>query len=338
MAVWKVAPCLASGSCLVLKPSEEASLSCLKLASILHQAGLPPGVFNIVTGLGSEAGAALARHPDLDKVAFTGSVATGREVMRAAAVFPRPVGLELGGKSAMVLFEDADIEQAVEWAMFGCFWTNGQICSSTSRLLVHSSVYERVLRRLEEEAPKIPVGDPRVRGCRLGPLISRIQQDKVLGHIQLARQQGARLVTGGGRPEGLPTGYFIQPTVFADVTPSMSLWQSEVFGPVLAVCSFTSEEEALRLANQSDFGLASAVLTKCPRRAERFIRGSRTGIVWVNCSQPCFPQLPWGGLKRSGFGRDLGQDAIDNFCNTKQVCTYVKPTAFGWYPSFKAKL
>eukprot|EP00854_Cymbomonas_tetramitiformis_P019439 gene19439-23242_t len=266
MATWKVAPALAAGCSVVLKPSEHASFTCLELAQIAHDAGLPPGVLNVITGTGVDAGAPLAEHPGIDKVAFTGSLATGRAVMTAAAKDVKACSLELGGKSPLIVFEDAEIPKAVEWAMFGAFWTNGQ----------------------------------------------------VLAMVNIAKEQGAKLLTGGGRPAGLASGYYIQPTVFTDVTTSMSIWKEEVFGPVLAVKTFATEEEAIALANDTQYGLAAAVISADEARLQSCTDALRCGIVWVNCSQPCFCQLPWGGLKRSGFGRDLGEGAIANYQNIKQ--------------------
>ncbi|KAK3265520.1 Betaine aldehyde dehydrogenase 2 [Cymbomonas tetramitiformis] len=338
MATWKVAPALAAGCSVVLKPSEHASFTCLELAQIAHDAGLPPGVLNVITGTGVDAGAPLAEHPGIDKVAFTGSLATGRAVMTAAAKDVKACSLELGGKSPLIVFEDAEIPKAVEWAMFGAFWTNGQICSATSRLLIQESIAPKFLAMLKEMAEKVNVCNPLQADCRLGPIVTAAQYHKVLAMVNIAKEQGAKLLTGGGRPAGLASGYYIQPTVFTDVTTSMSIWKEEVFGPVLAVKTFATEEEAIALANDTQYGLAAAVISADEARLQSCTDALRCGIVWVNCSQPCFCQLPWGGLKRSGFGRDLGEGAIANYQNIKQVCTYTSSDQFGWYPSFAAKL
>eukprot|EP00899_Mesostigma_viride_P002931 jgi/Mesvir1/12639/Mv02194-RA.2 len=306
MATWKVAPALAAGCCAVLKPSELASVTCLELGAICTKAGLPPGVLNVVTGLGYSAGAALTQHKGVDKIAFTGSVATGRAVMMAAAADVRGCSLELGGKSPLVIFDDADVDKAVEWAMFGAFWTNGQICSATSRLLLQDGIAPKFLARLKEEAERVLVGDPLAAGTKMGPVVSATQYAKVMGYIEGAIEEGATLLTGGKRPETTPRGYYVCPTVFVDVKPHMRIWKEEIFGPVLAVATFRTEEEAIAVANDSDFGLAGAVISADPDRCKRVSEAFRCGIVWVNCSQPCFSQAPWGGMKRSGFGRDLG--------------------------------
>jgi len=337
MATWKVAPALAAGCSVILKPSEMASLTCLKLAELAQRAGVPPGALNVLPGLGTDAGAALAAHPSVDKVAFTGSVATGRAIMSTCAQRVRPVGLELGGKSPLIVFDDVDIPRAVEWCMFGIFWTNGQICSATSRLLVHERVAPAFLRCLKDEIAKIPILNPLEKASRLGPLVSATQYQRVLACVSAAKAEGATLLTGGGRPSTQPRGYYLQPTVFVDVQPHMAIWREEVFGPVLAVRTFRTEAQAVAEANDSDFGLAAAVITADEARAARCVQALRCGIVWVNCSQPCFASMPWGGLKRSGFGRDLGETAIDNYCNTKQVVSYVSKDHWAWYPSFQQR-
>jgi len=334
-AGWKVAPALAAGCCVVLKPSEVASLTCLALADVAHAAGCPPGALNVVTGTGPDAGAALVGHPGCAKVAFTGSTATGRAVALAAARNLRPATLELGGKSALVVFGDADLDRAVEWAMFGAFWTNGQICSATSRLLVHASVEEAFLAKLKARAEAIPAGDPLKAGCRLGPVASAAQHARVRAHIASALVDGARLVTGGAaRPPGAPPGgkgYFLAPTVFAGVSPSAAAWREEIFGPVLCVAPFSTEAEAVAAANASPFGLAGAVISADRERCRRVASQLEAGVVWVNCSQPCFYQAPWGGVKDSGHGRELGRWGMENYLSIKQVAEYVSDAPWGWY-------
>ncbi|GFR51349.1 hypothetical protein Agub_g13772, partial [Astrephomene gubernaculifera] len=335
MATWKVAPALAAGCCCVLKPSELASLTCLELAAAAEAAGLPPGVLNVVTGTGAEAGAPLSAHPGLAKVAFTGSAATGRRVALAAAGNLRPASLELGGKSCLIVFDDADVEKAVEWAMFGAFWTNGQICSATSRLLVQRGVAPAFLEQLKKRAEAINVCDPLTRGCRLGPLVSEGQYRRVLDYIQSGKSEGAQLLTGGGRPPApaLPPrgGYWVAPTVFTGVQPHMRIWREEIFGPVLSVAVFDSEAEAVQRANDSEYGLAGAVISGCPDRCRRVSEALECGIVWVNCSQPCFCYAPWGGIKNSGHGRELGEWGLENFLSVKQVTKYVSKDTWGWY-------
>ncbi|CAL0325376.1 unnamed protein product [Lupinus luteus] len=331
IATWKVAPALAAGCAAILKPSELASVTCLELAEICREVGLPRGVLNILTGLGPEAGAPLASHPDVDKITFTGSNATGSKIMTAAAQLVKPVSLELGGKSPIVIFEDVDLDKAAEWALFGCFWVNGQICSATSRLIVHESIATEFLNRLVKWAKNIKISDPFEEGCRLGPVISEGQYEKILKFISNAKSEGAIILTGGSRPEHLKEGFFIEPTIISAVTTSMQIWREEVFGPVLCVKTFSTEEEAIDLANDTIYGLGSAVISNDLDRCERLTKAFRAGIVWVNCSQPCFTQAPWGGNKRSGFGRELGEWGLDNYLSVKQVTQYISDEAWGWY-------
>ena len=336
MAAWKVGAALAAGCCIVLKPSELTPFTALDLAKIAtEEAGLPPGVLNLVCGMGPDVGAPLAAHPDIEKVSFTGSVATGSRVMHACADGIRNVTLELGGKSPIIIFDDVDVDKAVEWLMFGIFWTNGQICSSTSRALIHEAVAPKILQRLAEVVNTIKACDPLTPGedtPYIGPLISRAQYDKVMGYITAGKEQGAQLVCGGGRPEGCSDkGFFVAPTVFADVTPQMRIWQEEIFGPVLSVMTFTDEAAALHLANDTWSGLAAAVLTADSARSQRLSRAFKTGIVWVNCSQPCFVQAPWGGVRKSGIGRDNGEHGMESYLEVKQVVEYKADTPWGWF-------
>ncbi|MBP7587871.1 MAG: aldehyde dehydrogenase family protein [Thermoanaerobaculia bacterium] len=331
MAAWKVAPALAAGATVVLKPSELTPLTALELGAIADEIGLPAGVLNILSGTGAEAGEPLTQHREVDKLAFTGSVPTGRRVMMAAAQEVKNVSLELGGKSPFVVFADADVEAAVEWVMFGIFWNQGQVCSATSRLLVEEALAPRLLARLAEEAGKIPIGDGFAPGTLLGPLVSRGQYEKVVGFIDRARAEKIPLLTGGGRPPGLERGYFLEPTIFADVPVDSELWREEVFGPVLAVRSFRGEDEAVRLANDTRFGLAAAVMSADLDRCRRVARRFRAGIVWINCSQPTFSQAPWGGMKQSGIGRELGRWGLENYLEVKQVTTYESSEPWGWY-------
>ncbi|MBA0847810.1 hypothetical protein Goshw_023821, partial [Gossypium schwendimanii] len=373
MATWKVAPSLAAGCAAILKPSELASMyilnlvavicllyenlrafvyifhleptmllimyafllssTCLELAEVCREVGLPPGVLNILTGLGPEAGAPLASHPDVDKIAFTGSSATGSKIMAAAAQMVKPVSLELGGKSPIIVFEDVDLDKAAEWTAFGCFWTNGQICSATSRLIVHENIAREFLDKLVKWTKNIKTSDPFEEGCRLGPVVSGGQYEKVLKFISTAKSEGATILSGGVRPEHLKKGFFVEPTIITDVTTSMQIWREEVFGPVLCVKTFSTEEEALELANDSHYGLGAAVISNDLERCDRVSKNLQAGIVWVNCSQPCFCQAPWGGNKRSGFGRELGEWGLDNYLSVKQVTQYVSDEPWGWYRS-----
>lgn len=331
MAAWKVAPALAAGCCVVLKPAETTSLTALELAAIAEAAGLPPGVLNVVTGTGPLAGQALVDHPGIDKLAFTGSTAIGSRIMAAAARDIKRVSLELGGKSPFLIFEDADIEAAVEWIMFGIFWNQGQVCSATSRVLIHESIYARVVERLVEETGKILIGDGLEPGTLLGPLVSKKQFDAVASAVEKARLGGARILTGGRRAPGMGKGFFYEPTVVADAPLDSAAWREEIFGPVVCVRPFSSEDEAVALANDSRFGLAAAVMSKDLARAERVAAALRAGIVWINCSQPTFTEAPWGGYKQSGIGRELGRWGLENYLEVKQVTRYASDAPWGWY-------
>ena len=331
MACWKVCPALAAGCTMVLKPSELTPLTALELGVIATEAGLPPGVLNIVTGHGPQAGAPLASHPDIAKIAFTGSVPTGRAVMTAAAQDIKAISLELGGKSPFVVFGDSDLDQAIEWILFGIFWNQGEVCSATSRVLVEHGLYDALLDRLVVEAARIPTGNGMDEGILLGPLVSEGQHGKVLAAIERGRQDGGRIAGGGGRPEHLNRGYFVAPTVFADMAEDSWIWREEVFGPVVCVKPFRGEAEALRLANDSRYGLAAAVMSRDPGRCERVAGELEAGIVWINCSQPTFTAAPWGGMKQSGIGRELGEWGLNAYLEVKQITRYSGGRPWGWY-------
>jgi betaine-aldehyde dehydrogenase len=331
MASWKVAPALAAGCTMVLKPSELTPLTALELARIADQAGLPPGVLNVVPGLGPDAGAPLSEHPGIDKLAFTGSVPTGSRIMQAAARDIKNISLELGGKSPFIVFEDSDIDAAVEWIMFGIFWNQGEVCSATSRVLVQRDLYEPLLKRLAEETKKVTIGNGLDEGVLLGPIVSRGQYEKILEAIARGRQEGAKLLAGGGRPDGFDKGFYLQPTIFADVPEESWIWNEEIFGPVVCVRPFDDEADALRSANASRFGLAAAVMSKDLERCERIACKLRAGIVWINCSQPTFTEAPWGGYKQSGIGRELGEWGLNNYLETKQITRYNSDQPWGWY-------
>jgi len=331
MAAWKVAPALAAGCTMILKPSENTPLTALALADIATEAGLPAGVLNIVTGLGMDAGQPLAEHPGVDKLAFTGSVPTGSKLMHIAATDIKNISLELGGKSPFIVFEDSDMEQAIEWIMFGIFWNQGQVCSATSRVLVAASIYPALLQRLAEEAQKITIGPGDQDDILLGPLINSDQYQKVKAAIKRAVDEGAEIVTGGRRPPGLEKGYYLEPTVLTDMGEDSWVWNEEIFGPVVCIKPFTSEAEAVRLANNSRFGLAADVMSKDEKRCERVARALRAGIVWINCSQPTFVEAPWGGYKQSGIGRELGTWGLNNYLETKQITRFNSEEPWGWY-------
>ncbi|KAL4363625.1 hypothetical protein GQ457_04G035770 [Hibiscus cannabinus] len=331
MAIWKVAPALAAGCAAILKPSELASATCLELGEVCREVDLPAGVLNILPGLGSEAGAPLASHPHVDKIAFTGSTRTAIKIMTAAAQRVKPVTLELGGKGPIVVFEDCDIDKAVEWTIFGCFYTNGQICSATSRLILHESIAAEFLDKLVKWSENIKISDPLEEGCKLGPIVSKGQYENVMKFISNAKSEGATILYGGNRPKHLEKGYYVEPTIITDVNTSMQIWREEVFGPVLCVKTFTTEDEAIELANDTHYGLGGAVVSKDLERCDRVSKALQLGAVWVNCSQPCFCQAPFGGVKWSGFGRELGEWGLENYLIVKQVTEYVSDEQWGWY-------
>ncbi len=331
MASWKVAPALAAGCTMVLKPSELTPLTALELGTIVEEAGLPAGVLNIVTGLGAEAGQPLSEHPGVDKLAFTGSVPTGAKIMAAAARDIKNISLELGGKSPFVVFADSDIEKAVEWIMFGIFWNQGQVCSATSRVLVEDSLYPALMERLVAESAKIRIGNGLEDRTLLGPLVSKGQYDKVLAAIERGKTEGAVVAGGGKRPAGLDKGYFLEPTILTDMPEDSFVWTEEIFGPVVCVRPFKDEADAIRMANDSRFGLAAAVMSKDKARCERVAKAFRAGIVWINCSQPTFTEAPWGGYKQSGIGRELGRWGLSNYLETKQITSFNSEEPWGWY-------
>jgi betaine-aldehyde dehydrogenase len=319
---WKLAPALAAGCTVVLKPSEITPLPELELASAIASVGLPAGVFNAVTGTGADVGAPLVAHPGVAKVSFTGSTGVGQTVMKTATDTLKGVSLELGGKSSIIVFNDADLDLAVDLVEAGSFFNSGQMCSATSRVLVARELAPALLARLVERAERIVVGDPFASDVQMGPLVSRAQFDRVRGHIEQGIADGARLVTGGDRPAGASEqGFFIAPTIFTDVPPASALWRDEIFGPVLCVRVFDTEEEAIELANDSEYGLVATVVTDDEARGERVARALAAGVVWVNTPQLIYPQTSWGGYKRSSIGRELGPFGLAAFQEIKQVLT-----------------
>ena len=316
---WKVAPALAAGCTVVLKPSEITPLVELELGAMADEVGLPPGVLNIVVGTGPEVGAPLVAHEDVAKISFTGSNAVGEQVMIAAARDTKSISLELGGKSPILVFADSDLDHAVECIVAGIFYNCGQMCSATSRLLVEASIAEPLLERLVAAAEALPIGDPFDERTRMGPLTTAAQHRKVTAAIERGVGDGARLLTGGGRPEDLERGFFVQPTVFTDVAQDSALWREEVFGPVLAVRTFAGEDEAIALANDSDYGLVATVVTGDEERAARVAAALEVGHVWINSPQVVFVQTSWGGFKRSGIGREVGPWGLQAFLEVKHV-------------------
>ncbi|RIV19079.1 aldehyde dehydrogenase family protein [Fibrisoma montanum] len=333
MAVWKLAPALAAGCTLVIKPSELTPLSLLELGRLIVAVGFPPGVVNIITGVGEVAGAALAGHPEIDKIAFTGGTDTGSKIMTAAAKNIKKVTLELGGKNPVVVFADANLDTAAEWVAFAAFANQGEVCSAGSRLLVERSVHDAFVSRVAAIAKGIKLGHGLHEGVRMGPLVSAEHRDKVERYIEIGKTEGATLLTGGKRPEGeeFAKGNFVEPTIFTDVTPGMRIAREEIFGPVLAVIPFDTEEEAVRLANDTEYGLAAGVFTRDINRGNRVIKKIRAGITWVNNYHPTFNEMPWGGYKKSGIGRELGKYGIEAYLETKQININLDEAPLGWY-------
>jgi len=320
MAIWKVAPALAAGNTIVLKPAEQTPLTALLLGEIFQEAGLPDGVLNIVPGYGPGAGAALVAHPGVDKIAFTGSTPVGQEILRSSADTLKHVSLELGGKTPNVVFADADIEAAVRGSATGIFYNEGQVCTAASRLFVEESIQEEFTEKLLARTAKMVAGDPLDPKCRYGPQVSEEQMNRVLRYVGIGKEEGAKLLIGGERDKvGNGKGYYVKPTIFGGVRNDMTIAREEIFGPVLSVIPFKDAADAVRQGNDTIYGLAAAVWTRDIKKAHATARALRAGTVWINTVGVFDTASPFGGMKKSGFGRELGEAAIDMYTQVKSV-------------------
>ena len=333
MSVWKIAPALAAGNTIVYKPSEVTPVTPTKLFQIFEEVGLPKGVANMVMGAGPVVGHEIASHPEVDMVSFTGGTKTGKHIMKTAADTMKKVSSELGGKSPNIIFADADFETAVDYALFGIFAGSGQVCSAGSRILVEECIYEKFVERFVERARKIRVGPGNDPKTEMGPLVSQQHLEKVLHYIELGKKEGATVACGGKRmvDNGLEKGYFVEPTVFVDVKQEMRIVQEEIFGPVVVIQKFNDEEEAIKLANGTVYGLAGGVFTNDGAKGLRVVKKLRSGITWVNSYHPTYNEAPWGGYKQSGIGRSLGTFGLEEFQEIKQININLQVEPIGWF-------
>ncbi|KAK5203310.1 mitochondrial aldehyde dehydrogenase [Exophiala xenobiotica] len=322
MASWKLGPCLACGNTSVLKPAEQTPLSVLYFANLVVKAGFPPGVVNIVNGYGRQAGSAVVEHPGVDKIAFTGSTSTGKAIMKSAAGTMKNITLETGGKSPLIIFDDANLKNAIKWAHYGIMGNMGQICTATSRVFVHEKIYDDFLKKFVAYTDTISVvGDPFDEKSWHGPQVSKDQYNKILSYVQSAKDEGATIVSGGKTAANRrqDKGYYIEPTIVGDIKPSMKAYQEEIFGPFVVLSKFTEEEDVLQLANDSEYGLAAAVFTNDITRAIRVSENLQAGMVWINSNNNSDFRVPFGGVKQSGIGRELGQAGLEAYSTLKAV-------------------
>jgi len=334
MAAWKLAPALAAGNTIVLKPAEQTPVTAMELGKLIQEAGFPDGVVNIVPGYGETAGAALASHPGIDKIAFTGSTEVGKIIARTAAENLTKVSLELGGKAPNIVFADADIEQAVNGAMMGIFFNQGQVCCAGSRLFLDARIKDEFLERFKERAGRVKVGDPMDKATQMGPQVSEEQLNRIKGYVDIARSEGATVLTGGESPQlegNFRGGYFFQPTVFSEVQNTMRVAQEEIFGPVASAITFTDEKELIRLANDTIFGLSAGIWTKDITRAHRFAKEIHAGTVWINTFNMFNAASPFGGFKQSGYGREMGKHALELYTHIKSVWVDLSGKPIGWF-------
>ncbi|OJJ80057.1 aldehyde dehydrogenase ALDH [Aspergillus glaucus CBS 516.65] len=324
MATWKLGPALACGNTVVIKAAEQTPLSILVLGTLIKEAGFPPGVVNIINGYGKEAGSALVQHPDVNKVAFTGSTRTAQQIMKMAAGTLKNITLETGGKSPLLIFPDADLDQAAKWSHMGIMSNQGQICTATSRLFIHRDIFDIFLTQFQELVQSTSkIGDQWDESTYQGPQVTRAQYERILSYIERARSDGATILSGGSAHKldnpKYANGYFVQPTVITNTTDDMAIYREEVFGPVVVVVPFSDEKEAVRRANDTSYGLGAAVFTKDLERAHRVAGAIEAGMVWVNSSQDCDPRIPFGGVKQSGIGRELGEAGLEAYSQVKAV-------------------
>ncbi len=334
MAAWKLAPALAAGNTVVLKPAEQTPVTAMELGRIIQEAGFPDGVVNIVPGYGETAGAALAAHPGIDKVAFTGSTEVGKLIAKSAADNLTKVSLELGGKAPNIVFADADLEQAVNGAMMGIFFNQGQVCCAGSRLFVEERVKDEFLDRFKAKAENVSVGDPALKTTQMGPQVSKEQLDRIQSYVGIAREEGASVVTGGQTPKlgaGFQRGYFFQPTIFSDVSNTMRVAQEEIFGPVTSVITFKDEDDLIKQANQTIYGLSAGIWTRDLVRAHRFAKAIKAGVIWINTFNMFNAASPFGGYKQSGYGREMGKHALDLYTQIKSVWVDLSGKPIGWF-------